>query len=94
MVETEISYKYKNELWQKQNYHINTKMNYGRTRNIIQIQTRIMVETEISQNTKTNYGRNRNIIEYKNELWQNQKYHDKYKHEFNSVSTIIHFCIL
>ena len=48
MVETEISYKYKNELWQKQIYN--------------RIRKRIMVETQISQNTKTNYGRNRNII--------------------------------
>ena len=52
---------YKNELWQKQKYHTiqrrimveteisqNTKTNYGRTRNIIQIQTRIMVEPEIN----------------------------------------------
>ena len=38
----------------------NTKTNYGRTRNIIQIQTRIMVEPEIS-------------YKYKHELWQKQK---------------------
>ena len=76
MVETEISQNTKkNEFWQKQKYHTNTKTNYGRNRNIIQdknelwqkqkyhrIQKRIMVETEISQNTKMNYGRNRNII--------------------------------
>ena len=48
MVETEISNKYQNELWQKQKYHRNTKSNYGRNRNIIEIQNRIMVETEIS----------------------------------------------
>ena len=66
MVETELSYKYKNELWQKQKYHRNTKTNYGRNKNIIQYKT-------------TNYGRSRNII---NELRQKQKYHTNTINEF------------
>ena len=80
MVEPEISYKYKHELWQKQKYH--------------RIQKRIMVEPEISYKYKHELWQKQKYhrIQKRIYFWF---YHNSCLYLYDiSGSTIIRFCIL